>query len=113
VADCPKCSSDLGLKTSFALANFWNPGGLGRYFVPPKLEFPCHRCGTVLTYRADVAGLFAILALVPFLGTFLLQTLGYWAFLLGAVAFVAYLVGLAIFFSRYAQPMVADPRLED
>jgi|SRR5688572_13073067 len=113
MAACPRCHSELGYKTSFALANIWYPGGLGRLISSPRLEFRCHRCSTKLTYPATVAGLFMILALVPFLAVFALQSFGYWAFLLGSMALLGYWVGLAIFFSRYAQPMVADPSLED
>ena len=116
VALCPKCRTDLGLRTSFALANLWSMRG-----VPPygggfnfSLEFPCHRCGTILTYRYELAGLFALLALLPLMAQPLLPSfnLGIWAFPLWAFATILYLLVLAALFSYYARPMVANPPIE-
>jgi hypothetical protein len=114
VATCPKCGTNLGLRTSFALANVWNPRGISPFGFSPRLEFPCHRCGTSLTYRYKVAGLFAVLALLPLMILPVLPSLhaGNWAYLLWLFAFVVYWASLAAFFSRYARPIIADPPLE-
>jgi hypothetical protein len=113
MAACPKCGADLGLHTSFALANIWSPSGIGNFGF--RLEFRCRLCSTKLTYRADVAGLFAILALLPMIVFPLLPSFGLssgLAYMLWCVAIVSYWAGLAIFFSRYANPIVASPPLE-
>lgn len=116
MAACPKCHTGLGLRTSFALANLWSMRG-----VPPygggfsfRLEFPCHRCGTILTYRYELAGLFAVLALVPLIAQAALPgfNLGAWSFVSWALVTITYWAGLAVFFSYYACPMVADPPIE-
>jgi len=113
VATCPKCRTELGLKTSFALVNMWSSRGI--YPLNPRIEFPCHRCGVVLTYRYEIAGLFAILALMPFVMLPALPSLGLgdWAFAGWAFVFIAYWVVLAVFFSQYARPIVANPPLEN
>jgi hypothetical protein len=102
------------LGTSFALANFWNPRGISPFGFSPRLEFPCRRCGTTLTYRYEIAGAFAVLALLPLMLSPVLPSLGAgnWAFFIWSMVFVAYWAGLAAFFSLYARPMVAIPRLE-
>ena len=116
MAACPKCYANLGLRTSFALANFWSMRG-----VPPygggfnfRLEFPCHRCGSILTYRYELVGVFAVLALLPLMAQPALPTfnLGAWAYVLWSLATIAYWIGLAAFFSYYARPMVANPPIE-
>jgi hypothetical protein len=93
--------------------NIWNPRGV--YPLSPRIEFACHRCGTVLTYRYEIAGVFALLALVPFIMLPALPSLGIgnWAFAVWASAFVAYWISIAVLFSQYARPMIADPRLEN
>jgi hypothetical protein len=58
----------LGLQTSFALAQFWSRRPVGGF--NSKIEFACHRCGTILTYRYELAGLFAVLALLPMIVVF-------------------------------------------
>ena len=113
MATCPKCQAELGLRTSFALVNIRSTSGI--YPFSPRIEFPCHRCGVVLTYRYEIAGLFALLALMPFMMLPALPSLGLgnWAFGVWAFVFVAYWLGLAALFSQYARPKVADPRLEN
>ncbi len=79
-----------------------------------RLEFPCHRCGTILTYRYQLPGLFAALALLPFMAQPALPdfNLGAWAFPLWTFVGFVYLFALAAFFSYYAHPMVANPPIE-
>jgi predicted RNA-binding Zn-ribbon protein involved in translation (DUF1610 family) len=112
VATCPKCGAELGLRTSFALANIRNVRGI--YPHSARLEYPCHRCGARLTYRYEVAGLFAVLALVPLMLLPALPSLGVgnWAFGVWALIFAGYWVGLAALFSQWAPPLVANPSLE-
>jgi hypothetical protein len=115
MATCPKCGANLGLRTSFALAHFWNPRGISPFGFSPRLEFPCHRCGTTLTYRYEAAGVFAVLAFLPLMFSPALPSLsvGNWTFLVWPIVFVTYWAGLAAFFSLYAHPMIANPPLED
>ena len=76
MAECPKCRSDLGLRTSFALANFWS--------TLPLMAQPL-----LITFHV-----------------------GHWAFSLWTLGSIVYLIGLAVFFSYYARPFVADPPIE-
>lgn len=115
MAACPKCGASLGLRTSFALANLRSMRGVPPFGgFNPRLEFPCHRCGTMLTYRYELAGVFAVLALLPLMAYPALPSLGVgnWAYLLWPAAALIYWAGLAVFFSWYARPLVADPPIE-
>lgn len=115
MAACPRCGAPLGLRTSFALANLWTMRGVPPFAYRPKLEFRCPHCRRVLTYRYGLAGLFAVLALLPFMAWSALPSfnLGDWAFFLWPVAGVCYLVALAILFSYFARPIPANPSMED
>ena len=101
MATCPKCRANLGLQTSFALANFWSTPLYGGWFNQFRLAFPCRRCGTTLTYRYEPAVLFAVLALLPLMAQPVLPTfnLGPWAFVLWSLVFIVYWVALSAFFS--------------
>ena len=114
MAACPRCGASLGLRTSFALANFWTMRGVPPFAYRPKLEFRCRRCGRVLTYRYELAGLFAVLALLPFMAWSALPSfnLGRWGLFLWPVASLLYLAVLAILFSYFARPIPANPSIE-
>jgi len=114
MATCPRCGAPLGLRTSFALANLWTMRGVPPFAYRPKLEFRCHRCARILTYRYELAGLFAVLALLPFMAWSALPSLnlGKWAFFLWPVAGFAYLAALAVLFSYFARPIPANPSIE-
>ena len=88
--------------------------GVPPFAYSPKLEFRCHRCGRVLTYRYELAGLFAVLAFAPFMAWSALQSfnLGGWSYFLWPVAGLSYLAMLAILFSYFAQPIPANPSIE-
>jgi hypothetical protein len=115
MAACPRCDASLGLRTSFALANFWTMRGVPPFAYRPKLEFRCHHCGRILTYRYELAGVFAVLAFVPFMAWSALPSLnlGSWTFLLWPVAGLLYLAALAGLFSYFARPIPANPSIED
>jgi len=102
----------LGLKTSFVLANFWLPKGIGAF--NPRIEFSCHRCGARLTYHYVAVALFTALILLPMILLFGLMPfgVGYWSYVLLTVLVIAWWCGLAVFFSYFARPFVADPPLE-
>ena len=111
MATCPKCSAELGLRTSFALAQFWSRRPVGGF--NSKIEFACHRCGTILTYRYELAGLFAVLALLPVMVMFPASVLpkGWWSIVL-LLLWVVYVAALCTFFSHSACPMIANPPIE-
>jgi uncharacterized membrane protein (DUF4010 family) len=81
--------------------------------INPRLEFRCYRCGRLLTYRYELAGVFAVLALLPFMAWPALPSLnlGSWA-PFWPVAILVYLVALASLFSYFARPMPANPSIE-
>jgi len=116
VAACPRCGTALGLRTSFALANFLTMDGVPPYGggFNPRLEFRCHHCRRVLTYRYELAGAFAVLALLPLMAYPALPSfnLGSWAFLLWPVAILSYWAVLGILFSCFARPMPANRSIE-
>ena len=111
MARCPRCRMPLGLTTSFAFANFRQP--LGLHAPSPRIEFECHGCGTILTYRYEIAGLCWVLAIVGLLVAAAswsqLGTLGTWLVVGGLLV---YWLVLASLFSHYARPIVANPPLE-
>ena len=88
--------------------------GVPPFAYSPKLEFRCHRCGRVLTYRYELAGVFAVLAFLPFMAWSALPSLnlGGWTFFLWPIAILFYLVALAILFSYLARPIPANPSIE-
>ena len=98
--------------TSFALANFRQP--LGLHAPSPRIEFECHGCGTILTYRYEIAGLCWVLAIVGLLVAAAswsqLGTLGTWLVVGGLLI---YWLMVASLFSHYARPIVANPPLEN
>ena len=114
MATCPKCGVELGLKTSFAFANFWTMGGVPPYGRWPLLEYPCYRCNTILTYRYELAGLFAVLALLPFIAQQALTLLdpGQMNYAIWALECLAYWAALAALFSYNARPRIANPPIE-
>ena len=105
MALCPKCGTNLGLRTSFALSNVWGPRGVLN--PGPRLEFECFRCGTVLTYPYQIAGLCWVLALLPLMFFSALLEFGQWSSGEWMVAILFYELGLAVAFSVYAKPMIA------
>lgn len=94
------------------MANFQRPLGLDA--PTPRIEFECHSCGSILTYRYETAGLCWALAVVGLLAAAVswsqLGTLGTW---LVAAGLLIYWLVLASLFSFYARPVLADPPLED
>jgi hypothetical protein len=80
----------------------------------PRLEFRCHGCGRILTYRYELGGLFAVLALLPLMAYSALPSLnlGGWGFLVWPVAILLYWAMLATAFSYFAQPIPANPSIE-
>ena len=105
MALCPKCRTNLGLRTSFALANVWGPRGVLN--PGPKLEFECPRCGTILTYRYQVAGLCWVLAILPIMFFPALPEFGRWSSAVWILLILLYELTLAVGFSIYATPMIA------
>ena len=115
MAACPRCGAALGLRTSFALANFLTMRGVPPYGgFNPRLEFRCYGCGRILTYRYELAGLFAVLALLPLMAYPALPSfnLGRWALFVWPVAILLYWATLAALFSYFARPMPANPSIE-
>ena len=115
MAACPRCGAPLGLQTSFALANLWTMRGVPPFAYRWTLEFRCRHCRRVLTYPYELAGLFAVLALLPFMAWSALPSfnLGSWGFFLWPVAGLLYLAALASLFSYLARPIPANPSIED
>ena len=112
MAKCPSCHIDLGLQTSFALANFWGPQSVGTSRI--RLPFRCRGCGVLLTYRAGTAGLFLVLVMIPmfmFL-IFPFREQGAWVDWVWVAILLVYFVNLAVVFSRAAKPILTsgDPR---
>ena len=107
VAKCPCCHIDLGLQTSFALANLWELQSVRTTRL--RLPFHCRGCGVLLTYRAGTAGLFYALVVVPMFTLLILHIEFDWVWV---PILLVYFVILAVTFSRVARPILAsgDPR---
>jgi hypothetical protein len=105
IATCPHCRAKLGLRTTFALANLWDPRTAGPIGLRP--EFLCYQCGHHLGYPANTALSFIALAVLPLLMIGLMPDLRPAGMSTISLLFTVYLTSLAIFYSHFATPIVA------
>jgi hypothetical protein len=109
IATCPHCRARLGLRTSFTLAELWDPRTAGP--VGLRFDYLCYQCGSPLAYPLNTALSFIALAILP------LVTMGFtpelkadWSSSVGMVL-IPYLGVLASAYSCLATPMLSDPQL--
>jgi hypothetical protein len=105
-ATCPHCRATLGLRTTFTLADLWDPRTTGPIRIRP--EFLCYQCGRTLGYPANTALSFIALAILPLVVMGLLPELRIeW---LPVVSFLLapYLACLGITYSCFATPIPVE-----
>jgi hypothetical protein len=63
IATCPHCRAKLGLRTSFTLAELWDPRTSGP--IGFRFDYLCYQCGSVLAYPFNTTLSFIALAILP------------------------------------------------
>jgi hypothetical protein len=106
IATCPHCRARLGLRTSFTLAELWDPRTAGP--IGFRFDYLCYQCGSLLAYPLNTVLSFIALAILP------LVTMGAspelksdWASSI-AILLMPYLGVLASVYSYFAAPRRAN-----
>lgn len=63
MATCPHCRAKLGLRTSFTLADLWDPRTSAA--IGFRFNYHCYQCGSLLGYPLNTALSFIAFAILP------------------------------------------------
>jgi hypothetical protein len=109
IATCPHCRAKLGLRTSFTLADLWDPRTSGP--IGFRFDYLCYQCGSLLAYPLNTALSFIALAILPLVIIGVSPELkADWASSI-AILLMPYLGVLASVYSYLATPVRADSPL--
>jgi len=108
ISTCPHCRAKLGLRTSFTLAELWDPRTSGP--IGFRFDYLCYQCSSLLGYPLNTALSFIAFAILPLvmIGTSP-ELKAAWSSSIGMVL-IPYLGVLASAYSCLATPILAAPR---
>jgi hypothetical protein len=104
-AACPHCRARLGLRTTFALGDLWDPRI--RSMSGLRLEFRCYACARALSYPLNTLASFIALAILPVVLMALVRDFGMAEWTTSIQTLIApYWVGLGALYSFLATPIL-------